>query len=181
MPPLPGSPVIDAGAAVPDFPPTDQRNAPRPSGPLPDIGAVEAFPLSQLAPIDADGDGVDDRIEPAYGLTVGEDDSRTDGDADGSSDAEELANMTDPRDPSSSLRILSITPTETFDPSGNPEFEIRFPSFPGLHYSVECDQSATFAPGTCREWSLGTADAPETTARILLEPGRDFVRVRRDP
>ncbi|MCP5543688.1 MAG: hypothetical protein H7A49_07235 [Akkermansiaceae bacterium] len=180
-PPLPGSPVIDAASAEPGIPPTDQRNAPRPSGPLPDIGAVEAFPFSQLAPWDADGDGVDDRIEPAYGLTVGVDDSQADGDHDGSTDAEELANMTDPRDPSSRLRILSITPVEPFDPSTHPEFDIRFPSFPGLRYSVECDANAAFLPGTCREWSLGTATGPETSARVLLEPEHDFVRVRRDP
>ncbi|HEX4122237.1 MAG TPA: choice-of-anchor Q domain-containing protein [Verrucomicrobiae bacterium] len=39
MPPLPGSPVIDAGAAA-DFT-TDQRGFPRVLGPAPDLGAVE--------------------------------------------------------------------------------------------------------------------------------------------
>ena len=86
MPPLPGSPVIEAATAS-DFT-TDQRTAPRITGPLPDIGAVEAFPFSTLTRVDSDSDGIDDRLEPAYPqLTVGVNDSALDTDGDGSSDA----------------------------------------------------------------------------------------------
>lgn len=42
MPPLPGSPAIDAGLASGNLPATDQRGLPRVVGPAPDIGAVES-------------------------------------------------------------------------------------------------------------------------------------------
>lgn len=42
MPPLPGSPAIDKGAALPDNPAEDQRGRARPMGSGPDLGAVES-------------------------------------------------------------------------------------------------------------------------------------------
>jgi predicted outer membrane repeat protein len=182
MPPLPGSPCIEAAVAYEGMPATDQRGETRPLGPLPDIGAVEAFPLGQLQPLsDNDGDGIDDRIEPAYGLAVGEDDSARDSDGDGSRDAEEILNMTDPRDPVSLLRIGGLEKAEGFDPDSNPVFDLWFDSFPGLHYTAECDESPDFTPAHRRELDLGFAEDHITRARLLLAPRRDFVRIRRDP
>ncbi|MEZ5278253.1 MAG: cadherin-like beta sandwich domain-containing protein [Opitutaceae bacterium] len=42
MPPLVGSPVIDAGVVTANTPSTDQESSSRPYGPAPDIGAVES-------------------------------------------------------------------------------------------------------------------------------------------
>ncbi|MGE3308749.1 MAG: cadherin-like beta sandwich domain-containing protein [Limisphaerales bacterium] len=41
MPPLTGSPIIEAGGLFPGTPPTDQRGSPRPRAVRPNIGAVE--------------------------------------------------------------------------------------------------------------------------------------------
>jgi len=50
MPPLPGSPAIDAAGNPTDAPATDQRGLPRISGPAMDIGAVEIQPIG-AAPV----------------------------------------------------------------------------------------------------------------------------------
>ena len=42
MPPLVGSPVIDAGVATANTPSTDQESSFRPNGPAPDIGSIES-------------------------------------------------------------------------------------------------------------------------------------------
>jgi hypothetical protein len=181
MPPLPGSPVIDAGIALASSPATDQRGAPRPNGPLPDIGAVEAFPFSSLALIDSDGDGIDDRLEPACGLIVGVDDSLRDSDGDGSPDAVEIANMTDPLDPGSFLKISSFTRAAGFDPVSNPVFDLTFTSFPGLSYSLEQSQNLGFHSPSGASHPLGKAVDSTTSARATLPPGGGFLRIRRDP
>ena len=176
MPPLPGSPVIDGSLNI-DFP-TDQREAPRVAGPLPDIGAVEAFPFSTLALVDSDDDGIDDRLEPAYPqFTVGVDDSALDSDGDGSSDGDELGSMTDLQDRADYLRILSFAPAAGFDPATNPLFDISLSTFPGLGYELEKGPALggfSFVPG-----SQVAATAYSRTTQVLLAPGRDFVRVRR--
>lgn len=96
-------------------------------------------------------------------------------------DAEELANMTDPFDSGSLLKILSFTQAPGFDALVNPVFDITFSSFPELSYSIECDQSLDFASPATRVHPLGTAGNHTGTARIRLLPDRDFIRVRRDP
>ena len=181
MPPLPGSPAIDAAPVLAEIPTADQRGSVRPIGPLPDIGAVEAFPFSTLPMMDTDADGIDDRLEPAYGLFVGTDDSGRDSDGDGSRDSEELANMTDPADPSSLLRILSFTPAPGFDSVSNPLFDVVFTSFPGLYYTLQCADDCCFGGPSLRTSPLGAADGPTESARVLLHPGRDFIRIQRDP
>ncbi len=181
MPPLPGSPVIDAAVPGISTPPADQLGDARPRGPLPDLGAVEAFPFSSLALADSDGDLIDDRLEPAYHLTVGVNDSGVDSDGDSSSDAEELANMTDSLDANSFLKIISFTPAAGFDPATNPLFDITFTSFPGLSYSLECDRNLDFSSPQALVQPLGPAGGFSVSAQLGLLPGRDFVRVRRDP
>jgi hypothetical protein len=96
MPPLPGSPVVDAAGPTPQA--TDQRGAPRPLG-LADLGSVELFGFPQPPEIDTDGDLIDDRLEPLYPqFTLGVDDSDLDSDGDGALDWDELAQATDPDD-----------------------------------------------------------------------------------
>lgn len=176
MPPLPGSSAIEAAVLTDTTPPTDQRGMPRPYGIAPDIGAVEAFPFSSLALIDSDNDGIDDRLEPAYQMTVGQNDSSTDTDGDGSPDGEEISNMTDQNDPASLLRVLSISPLP-----GDHRFRLLFTSFPGLSYTMECDQDLDFNGTNARTYPLGTAGSTTGQVDVDLLPGRDFVRIRRDP
>ena len=176
MPPLPGSPAIEAAILLENTPPADQRGVTRPFGTAPDIGAVEAFPFASLALVDTDGDTIDDRLEPAYGLVVGIDDSTRDTDGDGSADGEEIANMTDPSDPNSLLRVLSIAPLP-----GDHRFRVIFTSFPGLDYTMECDQNLDFHGPNARAFPLGTAGSTTGQVDVDLLPGRDFVRIRRDP
>lgn len=175
-PPLPGSPVIDAAPVLAEIPNIDQRGAIRPLGPLPDIGAVEAFPFSTLTLVDTDNDGIDDRLEPAYGMAVGTNDSSRDSDGDGSPDGVEIANMTDPENANSHLRILSFTPL-----AGVHSFRLTFPTFPGLSYSLECDQNLDFHGPGARVLPYGIATGHTGQIDVELLPGRDFVRVRRNP
>jgi hypothetical protein len=181
MPPLPGSPVIEGATPISNTPPLDQRGQSRPMGPLPDLGAVEAFSFSEIAQIDADGDHIDDRLEPAYQLTVGIDNSMVDSDGDGSSDCEEIANMTDPINPASSLKIEGFDRLDGDDANSNPRFEIRFNTFPGLSYTLELDQALEFSSPLARRIPIGKAEGFSHRAEIQLQPGKDFVRVRRGP
>jgi hypothetical protein len=120
MPPLTNSPAIDATFRRADTQMTDQRGAPRQSGPRPDIGAVEAFPFSSISLKDSDSGGIGDRLKAIYQLTVGIDDSGKDQDGDESSDSEEIANMTNPVDSSSVLKITSFVQAPNFNPVSNP-------------------------------------------------------------
>ena len=74
MPPLPGSPAIDAGNSVTYFLTTDQRGFPRVAGSAVDIGAVELQGVSDTESIlgsawstDNDGDGNPFGVEFALG------------------------------------------------------------------------------------------------------------------
>lgn len=63
MIPLAGSPAIDAGAAPPDHPATDQRGFPRLVGAAIDLGAVEVGPLIVVnTRADVAGGGVEGRV-----------------------------------------------------------------------------------------------------------------------
>lgn len=137
MPPLPGTAVIDAGVFSPLT--TDQRGGARVTGPALDVGAVEAFAFHTLPLVDVDDDGIDDRLEPAYPqFTVGVDDSALDTDHDGQTDADELRAMTDPDDPDSRLKIVSLTPI------GGSVYQIEWTSFPGLTYDLDVDGNLDF-------------------------------------
>jgi hypothetical protein len=180
MPPLPGSPAINA-VSTGGGPTIDQCGRPRPVGPLPDIGAVETVAYSTLGLADTDGDGIADLLEPALGRVVGTNDSSADGDGDGVSDAAELADMTDPANPNSYLRITSFQPAVGYDAHTNPVFTVQFPTFPGLSYRLEAEQHLQFSGGGVREVAPGfTATGHDVSFEILLSPGQDFVRVVRE-
>lgn len=175
MPPLPGSPVIDGTASTTLA--TDQRGAARPVGPLPDIGATEAVIFSTVTLVDTDADGIDDRLEPAYGLTVGSNDATKDSDGDGLTDKEELACMTNPLDPASRLKITSNTQTGTEAGTGKPVFQFTFPTYPGLEYELESSTTLlNFQPIAGTRF---TATGYSKTLSVPLQTGRDFVRVKR--
>ena len=156
----------------------DQRGAYRPHAQLPDIGAVEACAFGFMPLADTDSDSIPDCLEPAYQMTVGIDDSQRDSDGDGSPDAEEIANMTDPLDGSSLLKILSLTPAGAGAPG---EFVVSFTAFPGLSYTLECDQNLDFHGPTARVIPLGTAIDFIGNTQVELMPEKDFIRIRRNP
>ena len=175
-PPLPGSPVIEGAVLLEDTPLTDQLGNPRPSGAHPDIGAVEAIPFSGFPLVDSDHDGIDDRIEPAYGhLAVGIDDSAFDTDGDGSSDADEIGNMTDLLDADDYLRIRKIGLSPAFDARTSPEILLTFDTFPGQRYQLESSgqlRGFEVIPG-----SEFIASGFSETVSTVLGPQRDYVRV----
>lgn len=181
MPPLPGSPAIEGGILLGSTPLPDQRGEPRPNGPLPDIGAVEAYPLSLLDLADTDNDGIFDLFEGPGGpypqLTVGTDDSGLDSDGDGKTDAEELAAMTDPLDAVDFFRILSFTKAAGFDAGTNPVFELTVKTFPGVIYRLE-RQNDPGQPFQGLPGGVFTADDSSETFQVELMPGRDFIRAR---
>jgi predicted outer membrane repeat protein len=170
MPPLPGSPSIDRVPPASTTPPTDQRGFHRFGGPAADAGAVEAFPFVSLGRIDSDGDGVDDRLEPALGLTVGQIDGGRDSDGDGDSDANELDNMTDPQSSLDYFRVLSMTGTTS-------NLEIRFSSFPGLSYRLA--RSADLINFTLVAGSEVTAADVMSSIKAPNDPAPAFFRVER--
>ena len=165
MLPLPGSQVINN--ATGSTATTDQRGLPRDADP--DLGAVEAQPaLSGF--IDTDSDGMDDRLEPLYGFIVGVQDGQLDADGDGSTNAAELANKTGPRDPSSLLKMLSISKT-----GDNVTF--TWTSFPGLGYTAQFGNTLSFGGNVF----VGTATGMTTTQTIGPVTGNPiFLRIRRD-
>ncbi len=180
MPPLAGSPAIDAVATLTIG--TDQLGHPRPNGPLPDIGAVEAVPISTLALPDGDGDGIPDILEGPGGpyphLTVGTDDSGKDTDGDGSRDAEEIANMTDPYNPGDRFEIRSFLPAPGFVSGLSQVFDVTVSTFPGLKYRLGVTQSldTPFEPSA---GSPITATGYEMTFTVTLDGVNDFVRAER--
>jgi predicted outer membrane repeat protein len=114
----------------------DQRGLLRPNGPLPDIGAVEAYPFALLQLVSSDGDGIPDILKEAgapYAHLDGINGSSVDTDGDGSSDAEEFANMTDLFDASDSFRVLAFD----VDPATGTAASITISTFPGLSYAFE--------------------------------------------
>ena len=160
--------VINAAAAT--LFTTDQRGAPITG--IPEIGAVEVILFSTLPLVDTDNDGIDDRLEPAYGLVVGVDNRATDSDGDGTPDGEELYNMTDPLNPDDNLRIISVVPAPV-----PPDFDVTYRTFPGLGYELETSHTLPdFAavPGT-----QVIATSTTRTERVCLHPDRGFVHVHR--
>ncbi len=181
MPPLPGSTAIEGGILLPATPALDQRNAPRPSIQLPDIGAVEAVAIGNLGLISNDGDKIPDVLETVGGpypqLSATSDDSSRDTDGDGSSDEDEINNSTNPLDPNSRFRVSSFQITEV-NPIGH-QFSLDFTSFPGLAYAIEFSANLDFS--NPRVIHLGTAtDFLSDHSGLRFSPTERFVRVRRE-
>jgi hypothetical protein len=178
MPPLPGSPAIDAAGPTSFL--TDQRGLDRPSGPLPDIGAVEAFPFSTLSLDSTDGDSIPDLLEEGFFENTSVANDTSDFDGDGSSDAEEIANMTNPLDAEDFFRILSFTPAGT-GPAGETLVDVTWKSFPGLSYTIQAKDDLDFET-TPDE--LGTFPATDFTHTEQIEFDANlpwsFIRVGRE-
>jgi hypothetical protein len=162
-------------------PALDLRGAPRPNGSLPDLGAVEAVALGSLGLTSLDGDTIPDVLESFGGpypqLSPFTDNTLVDTDGDGFTDAEEIADSTDPLDANSRLRITHFEITAM-----NPGFtatEIDFTSFPGLSYSAEISSDLDFSDA--RVSSLGNATGFLVQTGVNLAPTERFVRIRRNP
>ena len=184
MPPLPGSPVIDAATTTPDTPVTDQRGAMRPGGPLPDIGAVEAVAFSKLGLEDGDSDGIADILEgfdgPYPQFTVGTDDSGLDTDGDGSPDWEELFNMTALDNPVDNFRILSMSRALGFNAETNPVVEVTLRTFPDLAYELEAGSTLTGFQTITNSQITSTNHTETIQVSLPTGQGRAFVRAKRD-
>jgi hypothetical protein len=111
MPPLPGSPAIDAGGTTALT--TDQRGA---------------------------NDGIDDRLEQGIFGNLTTANASSDNDGDGSSDKDEIANMTNPLSSGDYLRLLSFNATAVAG-----EFTFTMSTFPGLEYFIEASDSSLTA------------------------------------
>lgn len=185
-PPLPGSVVIGKAPANATTDPRllavasiDQPGLGRPFGSAPDLGAVEARPFHAFGLVDTDDDGIDDRIEPALGLTVGVNNRGHDLDGDGQTDADELDAMTDPRNPRDRFEVLSIEPLSDFDPESNPHVTITWRSVPGVSYRLLTSRDLTaFEP---LAGSDVMAAQSETSSEILLPAGHRFIQVQTAP
>jgi hypothetical protein len=177
--PLPGSPAIDAAVTLPGSPAFDQRGMPRPLGSAPDLGAIETFPIGTTF-VDTDGDGMDDRLEAIFGFTIGIADGDLDADGDGSSNADELGNRSNPHDASDLLRVLGLQTLVPGTGETGPTMRVSWASFPGLNYTIELSEDLDFEGGEAREINTGAADGFIETMDLPLRPGKDFIRVRRD-
>ncbi|MFK7911362.1 MAG: choice-of-anchor Q domain-containing protein [Akkermansiaceae bacterium] len=180
MPPLPGSPAIEGALVLPSTPATDQLGNPRLSGPHPDIGAVEALPLEKLGLASNDGDTIPDLLEGPDGpyphLEPGTDDSAVDTDGDGSSDADEIADMTNLYDNTDYFRVITFVQVANFDPD-SPVMSITIATFPGLSYQFE---KASTLENFIPVGDPFVADDFQMTFEVAMESDRDFLRVRRN-
>lgn len=121
--------------------------------------------------IDSDNDGMDDSWEMANGLEVGIDDSGLDQDGDGRSSLEEFLALTDPQDPTSILKILTISRAA----DGN--VSVQFSSTPGKAYQLQHspDFATDFAdvPGA----TLTATAAESSLAAMQQGLSRGYLRV----
>lgn len=119
----------------------------------------------------------EDRFEEAYGFTVGVQDGHYDHDADGSSNAEELRNWTNPRDGSDFLGLLAIWKAEDFEAPYRSVLGTTVRTFPGLRYEFET--SAALRQFVTAPDFEHVADDFSTSFELNLSPGHSFLRVRR--
>ena len=175
-PPLPGSAATEGGELLATTPTLDQIGSARPSGPLPDIGSVEAVALTSLSPlVDTDSDGIDDRIETSIFGNLTSADDTSDRDGDGSSDIDEIANMTDPLDNTDLFQVLGLDLSPDFATTGNATLSLT--TFPGLRYAIETSSSLT--DFTALPGNTFTATDFNTRLTLELETPRDFIRAAR--
>jgi len=173
MLPLPGSPAVDASATGL---PADQRGMVRPIGSGFDLGAVEVFPPDEPL-VDTDGDTMDDRLEPLYGLSASDPaDGAPDADGDGQPNAAELRCRTDPHDASSCLRITAFTLLGT-EPNGDRRCSLTWTTFPGLSYEIHAGTTLPVNPAPPLD-TIAELDDFTETAEILLPGPRAFVLIQ---
>jgi hypothetical protein len=136
--PSSGSILLDAASpSLPGIPLTDTRGLPRVYGSGLDIGAAELNAVDYGLNVDTDGDGMPDDWEIANGLNLTDpSDAAEDSDADGQNNLAEYSAGTDPADPSSVFRILSILrhPTGT-------QLTLTWSSVAGRTYQVRRSNS----------------------------------------
>ncbi len=119
---------------------------------------------------DSDADGMPDAWELLHGLSPASSGPGADSDGDGASDPQEYAAGTDPRDPSSRLRVTRFS-TE----GGN---VLEWNSIPGRSYVIEGSADLLdWAP--IPDIAVRTASGPLSSATLAPESGdRRFYRVR---
>ena len=105
-------------------------------------------------------------------------DGHLDAGGDLSSNANELANRTDPHNAFSALRILSPEKSTGYTP-GIPMFDVIWSTFPGLSYTLEFDASLSFSSPDTQGPFIPTGFT-ETKSLLLSTPSRDYLRIRRN-
>ena len=138
--------------------------------------AAEATAQTDPLDPDTDGDGMSDGWEAQYLFDPLVDDANEDGDGDGMSNLDEFDSGTDPRDPTSRLRVISVTNTGPV--------AITWSTVYGRTYIVETSGTLD-SPWTQVEASRvteldggpGTEDS-ETWVDPAAPPARNFYRVR---
>jgi len=130
------APLLDAAGYI-RWDDPDAPNAGGGSQPYFDMGAHEFV-------VDDDADGISDEWEAEHGLNSGDTlDAHADPDADGQSNRSEYISGTDPNDPSSCLRVISLL--RAGDGSGG--IEIEWLTVPGKNYTVFYTESISPAQG----------------------------------
>ena len=132
-----------------------------------------AYTIEQITTTDADGDGLPDNWELAYGFNPNNSgDATADSDGDGLTNGQEFQSGTNPRDPDSALRITSATATGS-------KFVISFASVSGKLYRVEyVDLFPSAAWQTLATNIAGTGTTIPVTDTIPAGLGQRFYRVR---
>ncbi|MEM7147250.1 MAG: right-handed parallel beta-helix repeat-containing protein [Verrucomicrobiota bacterium] len=182
MPPAPGSLAHENATKSAIL--VGQRQVARPAGNLPDIGAVEGFCLTSPPFVDTDNDGMDDTLEVLYGFTVNppnDTEGAEDADGDGSTNAEELANKTNPLDPNDLLRILKLDLIGVNGTTGDNIYEVTWTCYPGLTYNIIADTLLNF-PASIRISPNITPTTLIQSATFEVDPAtrNDFFTIRRN-
>ena len=139
------------------------------------VGWIDLATLrtATLACPDTDHDGLADawEWENFAGLTTAN--ATSDFDKDGATDQNEYLALTDPKNGSSSLHIIS----QTLGSGPSAPWDITFTSHPGRLYQI--GKSSLLTPGSWTDSALFAPDAGTQTTRTIIESGeaRDFLRV----
>jgi hypothetical protein len=132
-----------------------------------------AYSVEQISTTDADGDGLSDNWELAYGFNPNAaGDASADTDGDGMTNLQEFQAGTNPRDASSALRISSVD-------LNSGKFVVSFPSVSGKLYRVEyTDVLSSGAWQTLANNIGGTGGTIPITDTFPAGLGQRFYRVK---
>ena len=119
---------------------------------------------------DTDNDGMDDNWETDNGLVVGTDDSAIDSDGDSRSNLEEFLALTNPQDPASLLKIVTVSQ------AANGDLTVTFTSTAGKTYQLE--ESPDLAAFSDVDGEALTASASQSSFTIPATNLRNYLRVR---